>query len=217
MVQFSENNYIIVKNAVKPDIAEFVYTYFKNKRAVADHMFKNGNDVTNKETYVHYGYFGEKGIIGEVDENFSSYGDLVMETLLASVQQLMEKNTGLSLIPTYSYARIYRKGSVLKRHKDRPECEISCTLNLGGDMWPIFVEPSGKEGKSGVKAELNPGDLLIYRGEFVEHWREPFDKTECCQVFLHYNDVNGEYGRTNANDHRPMLGLPTSYRKNERT
>ena len=135
-----------------------------------------------------------------------------METLLSSIQPLMEKHTGLSLVPTYSYARIYRTGSVLKRHKDRPACEISCTLNLGGDMWPIFVEPSGEKGKSGVKAELNPGDLLIYKGEFVEHWREKFDKEECCQVFLHYNDVNGKYGTTNANDHRPMLGLPTSYR-----
>jgi len=209
---FSQNNYIIVKNAVRPEIAEFVYTYFKNKRAVANYMYGIGDD---KETHLHYGYFGEKGIIGDIEENYSSYGDLVMETLLSSVQPLMEKHTGLSLVPTYSFARIYRNGSVLNRHKDRPECEVSCTLNLGGDMWPIFVEPSGEEGKSGVKVELNPGDLLIYKGEFAEHWRERFEKEECCQVFLHYNDANGKYGTINANDHRPMLGLPTSYRKND--
>jgi hypothetical protein len=27
-----------------------------------------------------------------------------------------------------------RKGAILKRHKDRPSCEISTTLNLGGDF-----------------------------------------------------------------------------------
>jgi hypothetical protein len=39
----------------------------------------------------------------------------------------MEKHTKLKLIPTYSYARIYKKGDVLHRHKDRFSCEISTT------------------------------------------------------------------------------------------
>ena len=46
----------------------------------------------------------------------------------------MQKETGLDLCPTYSYARLYKKdGDELKRHKDRPSCEISTTINLGGD------------------------------------------------------------------------------------
>ena len=53
-----------------------------------------------------------------------------METLLLSVQPKMEKLTGLKLNPTYSYARIYKKGDVLNRHKDRFSCEISTTMNL---------------------------------------------------------------------------------------
>jgi hypothetical protein len=59
----------------------------------------------------------------------------------------MEKQTGLKLIPTYSYARIYKKGDILHRHKDRFSCEISTTLNLGGDSWPIYIEPNPKMGK----------------------------------------------------------------------
>jgi hypothetical protein len=27
-----------------------------------------------------------------------------------------------------------KKDAILKRHKDRPSCEISTTLNLGGDL-----------------------------------------------------------------------------------
>ena len=63
-----------------------------------------------------------------------------METLLMMVQPKMEKLTGLKLNPTYSYARIYKRGDVLKRHKDRFSCEISTTMNLGGDPWPIYIE-----------------------------------------------------------------------------
>ena len=68
-------------------------------------------------------------------------------------QPEMEKVTGLKLYPAYTYARIYKKGDELKRHKDRFSCEISTTMNLGGDDWPIYLEPSGKEG--GVKPGVN--------------------------------------------------------------
>ena len=58
----------------------------------------------------------------------------------------MEKATGLKLYPAYTYARIYKKGDELKRHKDRFSCEISTTMNLGGDDWPIYLEPKSKLG-----------------------------------------------------------------------
>ena len=64
----------------------------------------------------------------------------------------MEKATGLKLYPAYTYARIYKKGDILKRHKDRFSCEISTTMNLGGDDWPIYLEPDPKKG--GVKNQV---------------------------------------------------------------
>ena len=85
-------------------------------------------------------------------------------------------------------------------------------MNLGGDLWPIFLEPSGELGKEGTKILLNPGDMLIYRGCDVEHWREPFDGDDCCQVFLHYNDVNGQFAEQNKYDGRPFLGLPAWFK-----
>jgi hypothetical protein len=71
----------------------------------------------------------------------------VMETLLdESVTKVMEKETGLNLIPTYSYAKsLYKNGDILKRHKDRPSCEISTTIHLGGDPWPIFIDGTGAD------------------------------------------------------------------------
>jgi hypothetical protein len=131
-----------------------------------------------------------------------------METLLLKLQPLMEKTTELKLIPNYSYARIYKKGDVLKRHKDRFSCEISTTLNLGGDPWPIYLEPSEKEGLKGIKVNLNSGDMLVYKGNLLEHWREPFNGEDCAQVFLHYTNENTPGAKENIFDKRLHLGLP---------
>jgi hypothetical protein len=119
----------------------------------------------------------------------------------------MEKVTKLKLVETYSYARIYKKGDVLERHKDRPSCEVSNTLNLGGDLWDIFLKSSNKE----HKIRLSPGDMLVYSGCELEHWREPFKGKDCAQVFLHYNNIK-TMGIKNKFDGRPDLGLP-SYAK----
>ena len=124
----------------------------------------------------------------------------------------MEKETGLKLNETYSYARIYKKDDILNRHKDRYSCEISTTMNLGGDLWPIFIEPSGEKGKEGEKVILEPGDMLLYRGEKLEHWREKFEGENCAQVFLHYNDASGENAEKNKYDGRPHLGLSSWFK-----
>ena len=114
-----------------------------------------------------------------------------------------------------------KNGDELKRHKDRPSCEISTTINLGGDPWPIFIDGTGansvinerqnlvKPGApAGTKVLLEVGDMLVYSGCELEHWREPFDGNICGQVFLHYNHVNGPFAEKNKFDGRPMLGLP---------
>ena len=125
----------------------------------------------------------------------------------------MEKTTGLKLTPNYTYARIYKPGDELKRHKDRFSCEISTTLNLGGDKWPIFIEPSEKEGMKGVSVNLKPGDMLVYRGNILEHWREPFKGKDCAQVFLHYNNTKTKGSKENMFDKRPHLGLPSWFKR----
>ena len=60
----------------------------------------------------------------------------------------------------------------------------------------------------GTKVLLNVGDMLVYSGCELEHWREPFKGNTCGQVFLHYNHVNGPFADTNKFDGRPLLGLP---------
>ena len=85
-------------------------------------------------------------------------------------------------------------------------------MHLGGDAWSIFLEPSGEEGKEGIEVKLEAGDMLMYRGCDLEHWRVEFKGKDCGQVFLHYNDSKGKNAKTNKYDGRPMIGLPAYFK-----
>jgi hypothetical protein len=162
----------------------------------------------------------------QVPDTYSHYSDIVMETLLVKLLPIMEKETGLKLNTNYSYARIYKKGDVLHRHKDRFSCEISTTMHLGGGCWPIYLEPDALLGgvdektgnykaseSKGVKVMLEPGDMLVYRGNELEHWRDELSFDDCGQVFLHYNNIETEGSKENIYDRRPHLGLPAWFKK----
>lgn len=205
--------YKVIKKAISYELANFCFNYLLLKRDAVHFMYKNN---------IH----SQSSILGtwqdqQIPNTFSLYSDFVMETLLMKVLPIMKKETGLDLIPTYSYARAYKRGDKLRRHKDRPSCEISTTLNLGGDQWPLFIDPTGantvideyKEiikpnAPKGDKVILEVGDMLVYSGCELEHWREKFEGDICGQVFLHYNHLNGQFNNKNKFDGRPMLGLP---------
>ena len=205
MTNFDKQNYTIIKQALEPDIAKFLFNYFMMKRQVV----KTFIDTKYISAYnFDHGQFGDV----QVPQSYSVYGDIAMETLLLKTQSVMEKQTGLNLIPTYSYARAYENGDILDRHKDRYSCEISTTMNLGGDLWPIFLEPSGEKDKEGIKITLEPGDMLVYKGDKCEHWRESFKGQNCVQVFLHYNNADMTDAETNMYDKRPHLGLPSYFK-----
>ena len=216
-MSFEKNNYLVIKEAIEPKVAEFVYNYFLMKRQVARTFF---------DTRFISPFTTEWGVWNDeqVPNTYSHYGDTAMETLLLAVQPKMEKLTKINLIPTYAYARIYKKGDILHRHKDRFSCEISTTLNLGGDEWPIFIEKDPKKGglvegkgyvtehTKGTKVILKPGDMLVYKGNLCEHWRDAFEGTDCGQVFLHYNNQATKGSSDNIFDGRPHLGLPSWFK-----
>jgi hypothetical protein len=104
----------------------------------------------------------------------------------------VEKLTGKSLDPTYSYFRVYKHGDVLEAHLDRPSCEISLSLTLGFEApepWPIVLEVDGRP----RPVQLLPGDGIVFRGMELRHWRERFDGGSHASVFLHYVDRNGPF------------------------
>jgi len=202
-MNFKNKKFLIIKNAISKDLATFVYNYFLMKRQVARTLFDK-RYISPFESM--FGVWSDL----QVPNTYSHYADIAMETLLLKLQPIIEKETGLKLNPNYSYARIYKKGDVLHRHKDRFSCEISTTLHLGGDCWPIFLEPSGKEGLKGIKVNLKSGDMLVYKGNELEHWREEFNGENCAQVFLHYNNLKTKGSKENIFDKRIHLGLPSN-------
>tara|TARA_R100000278_G_scaffold38765_1_gene34307 strand:+ start:948 stop:1535 length:588 start_codon:yes stop_codon:yes gene_type:complete len=115
------------------------------------------------------------------------HGDPVFDSLLLTKQKLMEKTTGKELLPTYTYWRMYTKHAILRKHKDRPACEISVTVHIGSDNtpWPIFMD--------GNEINTKPGDAVIYLGPKLEHYRERFQGDWQAQVFLHYVDAKGPH------------------------
>ncbi len=203
---FKKNKYVVIKSVISKELAKFVYEYFLLKRQVAKSLF-DSKYISPFTSY--FGIWSDD----QVPNTYSHYSDIAMETLLKQVKPIMEKHTKLKLNETYSYARIYKKGDILARHKDRFSCEISTTLNLGGDIWPIYLDPTGKEGRAGIKIELQAGDMLVYSGCDLEHWREEFTGADCCQVFLHYNNKNSKNSKENLFDKRPHLGLPSDFKK----
>jgi len=78
-------------------------------------------------------------------------------------------------------------------------------MNLGGDDWPIYLE--------GLKVDLKQGDMLVYSGCELEHWRKKFKGKECIQVFLHYNNIKTKGAKDNMFDKRPHLGLPSWFKR----
>jgi len=201
-MSFKKNKYILIKNAISKELADFVYQYFLLKRKVARTMFDN-KYISQFTEY--FGVWNDQ----QVPETYSHYSDIVMETLLMKLLPVMEENTELKLNPNYSYARIYKKGDVLHKHKDRFSCEISTTMNLGGGCWPIYLKLNFKN----TKVILQSGDMLVYRGNELEHWRDKLSFDDCVQVFLHYNNVETKGSKENIYDRRPHLGLPAWFKK----
>ena len=65
----------------------------------------------------------------------------------------------------------------------------------------------------GIKVDLKPGDMLVYSGCELEHWRDKFKGKECIQVFLHYNNRKTPGAKENIFDKRPHLGLPSWFKR----
>jgi len=118
----------------------------------------------------------------------ATYSNSTFDKLLEDLLPHFEKACGKRLLPTYSYARLYKPGEELKKHTDRPACEISATLTLGfeGNPWSIYM--------AGNKVDMQVGDAVLYKGMEVEHWREKYTEGQWqAQVFLHYVDAEGPH------------------------
>lgn len=139
------------------------------------------------------------------------YNDILSETFLKTKQHLIEESIKEKLFPTYSYSRMYYTGGLLKKHIDRPSCEVSVTLNIFADKeWKIWFHKLGNNKKIDTNAKpisliTKSGNAVVYEGCEYEHWRDLYKGEKCMQVFLHYVRSNGKY-KNFIFDQRNRLG-----------
>jgi hypothetical protein len=160
------NNYLRIPEFISRQKAAELANAFR------EHAFKNcGGDTQAPNSHADYNFLPfVRLLVDKIPEVTATFGEAVL--------------------PTYAYARVYKNGSLLKRHRDRAACEVSLTVNLAkSENWPIFFQrPDGSE----TFIELEPGDAVLYMGCVADHWREPFLGREYTQVFLHYVRSHGD-------------------------
>lgn len=161
-----DNNYIVIRQFIPEERAlEIAKQFLKDDE---ENNFEGDTQAPNSAAIYNY----KPGL------------ELLCEKVHQVSQEIDEP-----VLPTYCYSRIYRNGSTLKAHTDRPACEVSVTLHLYGDLpWAIWIKTP--EGNTRC-VTLNPGDAMVYLGCVAEHWRDIYRGEWYAQMFLHYVRSNG--------------------------
>lgn len=167
--QLIDNNYLHIPNFISKEEANSLANGLIEYSKLPGNLMKLGDPQTSN--------------------SLSMYNYLPFVKLLVKKIPDVSKTLQEDALPTYTYTRIYGHGEVLNRHRDRPACEISLSLNLKKDTdWPIwFQKPNGEE----ISLELNQGDAVMYLGEISDHWRNAYQGQEHVQLFLHYVRAEG--------------------------
>lgn len=156
--ELREQRYLPIKRLVEPNLASFLYKILLLKH-----------------------WRGECFRDGHIPTAVSTANDAPSDALLLHLRPRIEEISGCSLVPTYSYARLYFHGDAVIKHRDRTSCEVSASVHLGRDAGnsALWFAPN-------TKVDLECGDGAVYLGCETDHWREPFNGNTLGQIFLHY-------------------------------
>lgn len=206
---FDREKFLVIRGFLSSEMCQILYRYCLIKEART--RFKIAHNI-KKYDQEWDGEFTDPYVMNV----YSSYADPMMESVLDLSTATLSNCVGKNLLPNYSYWRLYTTGSDLKQHLDRASCEISASLCLGYDLSNLDENTDYRWNFNFINVEeqptsviLEPGDLLMYKGCDLIHWRDPFMGINNAQVFMHYNDANGPF--KNIYDGRPILGIPSIY------
>lgn len=174
----------VVRGAISKDICDFAAKEFRLLESVIQVVEPDNNAFDHPS-------------IGK--GTFSWYAPLPFENLLEYIKPLIEEVIDGHLYSTYSYGRVYYHGSELKVHTDRPASEISVSCCLSKDAdWALQFD--------GSSVELDVGDICIFPGSEIPHWRDCFTGELYVGAFLQYVRSYGD--RANLKwDTRPTLAI----------
>jgi len=190
MIYTSEKDFAFVKqNIVNKDVCRFVAQEMRLLDGMINYIDPNLGKEPGQE------------------ESFSWYGPLCLETLSLHIQPKLEEVLGRKLLPSYTYGRIYRNNGHLDKHLDRRASEYTVSVCIEKDNthdWELCVQ---RANKSVDVFTLDVGDILVYPGRDLVHWRQgKFQGKEQVQAFIQYVDADGDSVDLKW-DGRPAMGL----------
>jgi len=191
---FDTNGYLVVKKLCDP---EKLFHSVPKERGLFNWK---GSDKLDKFTY--------QEDETQVSGSLARYWHPQYRKIHSEIRLILEQVIGRKLYNTYYYDRFYFPGQELKKHTDRPACEISVTIHVSTNIkesWPIWIKtPDTFEDKTIKTASgenrfvhLEAGDGMVYKGCERPHWRDPMpgllestlNKDESLyyhQIFFHY-------------------------------
>ena len=199
--KFDKDGYLFVPNAISDPINLYC-------PPLTD---KEGKRLVGTQNYIRDNKIVYEPVESQVNGSMSRYNHPSYRPAHRLILKLIENILEIDLLPTYYFDRFYYEGQELSRHTDRPSCEISATVQVSTNRegaWPIWFQLPDNTEKS---VSMKDGDMVIYKGYDIEHWREPLqskygrmnkffnklkkkaDDTYHHQIFLHYVNAQGPY------------------------
>jgi hypothetical protein len=189
---FATDNYEIVRQALSKELVEYIKCITTVQEDSC--LFTNPPTLENPYPYS----------CGQVSKSFSWYSAPHTEGLMVYLKPVLERVTQKRLHESYTFYRIYYNEGILRRHTDRPSCEFSATICIEKTHdWPIFFE---KLDGTVSEINMNEGDLVVYKGMILPHWREEYKGGRHTQIFIHFVDADGPF-KSYRYDRRPVLGI----------
>lgn len=212
------HNYTIIRGAISEDIRRFamdVWLTLEHNSEFSDYILHD-NTQTEKEISPR-----KKGDVIPSGLSKGVHSSPQGVALTNYVHSILDRHIDLLLDQTYSFSRKYFRDSYLGAHTDRPSCEISVTTCLDyksddGSPWKLWVRGDRDYGFAGdqeicnsisdelgltdrkfnncYSLELEPGDILVYQGPKIIHWRDHFVGDYSYHVFCHYTMQNSGWG-----------------------
>ena len=195
---FDKNGFLVLQNLYDP---QELFHPVPKIRGQLNYRSKKLDDVE---------YIEEES---QVEGSLARYWHPQYRKIHSDIRLKIEKQIGRKLYNTYYYDRFYFPGQELKKHTDRPACEISISVHISTNLeeyWPIFIKTPyvfaefqectkvKKLINTGdiVAVNLNPGDGVLYKGCERPHWRDKMPGTfemmsggeelYYHQIFFHY-------------------------------
>ena len=202
-----KDRYVVLRDFLPKEIIRFAMDIWK-----ADE--ENGGLYTNQEVK-DITYKNPQSSIGKSKGGYCTPWGVALHGF---IHNKLKDYIDLDLRETYSYTRRYERGAYLGSHTDRPSCEISATLCLDyqtddNKPWKIWVRNDKNYANTSaetVKNEsqdlnhrervknncksisLEPGDILLYQGPNIPHWRDYLLGEYSYHLFVHFFNASSK-------------------------